>query len=55
MRDIESNCKGMIAVLELAKNHGAKVVFTSNSGIYGLSVDGSAINEVFGQQSDNTI
>ena len=45
MRDIESNCKGMIAVLELAKNHGAKVVFTSNSGIYGSSVDGSAINE----------
>jgi nucleoside-diphosphate-sugar epimerase len=45
MRDIESNCKGMIAVLELAKRHGAKVVFTSNSGIYGSSVDGSAINE----------
>jgi UDP-glucose 4-epimerase len=45
MRDIESNCKGMIAVLELAKRDGAKVVFTSNSGIYGSSDDGSAINE----------
>lgn len=45
MRDIESNCKGMIAVLELAKRHGSKVVFTSNSGIYGSSVDGSAIDE----------
>jgi len=45
MRDIESNCKGMMAVLELAKNHGAKVVFTSNSGIYGSTDDGSSINE----------
>jgi UDP-glucose 4-epimerase len=45
MRDIETNCKGMIAVLELAKNHGAKVVFTSNSGIYGSKDDGSAIDE----------
>lgn len=45
MRDIESNCKGMIAVLELAKSHNAKVVFTSNSGIYGSTADGSAINE----------
>jgi nucleoside-diphosphate-sugar epimerase len=33
--DIETNCKGMISVLELAKIHDAKVVFTSNSGIYG--------------------
>jgi UDP-glucose 4-epimerase len=45
MRDIESNCKGMMAVLEIAKRNGAKVVFTSNSGIYGSSDDGSAINE----------
>ncbi|MGN6350936.1 MAG: NAD-dependent epimerase/dehydratase family protein [Candidatus Nitrosocosmicus sp.] len=45
MRDIESNCKGMVAVLELARRHDAKVVFTSNSGIYGSSKDGSAINE----------
>ena len=45
MKDIESNCKGMIAVLELAKHHNAKVVFTSNSGIYGSSDDGKAINE----------
>jgi UDP-glucose 4-epimerase len=35
----------MIAVLEVAKRHGAKVVFTSNSGIYGSTMDGSAINE----------
>jgi len=34
-QDIEVNCKGMIAVLELARKHDAKVVFTSNSGIYG--------------------
>ena len=33
--DIETNCKGMIAVLEVARSHDAKVVFTSNSGIYG--------------------
>jgi UDP-glucose 4-epimerase len=45
MRDIETNCKGMIAVLELAKSHGAKVVFTSNSGIYGSATDGKAITE----------
>jgi len=32
-QDIETNCKGMIAVLELARKHNAKVVFTSNSGI----------------------
>ena len=45
MRDIETNCKGMIAVLELAKTHGAKVVFTSNSGIYGSAQEGASINE----------
>ncbi|TLY10228.1 MAG: NAD-dependent epimerase/dehydratase family protein [Thaumarchaeota archaeon] len=45
MRDIETNCKGMIAVLELAKYYGAKVVFTSNSGIYGSKGDGKAIDE----------
>lgn len=45
MTDIESNCKGMIAILELAKAHHAKVVFTSNSGIYGSAPDGASINE----------
>ena len=45
MRDIETNCKGMIAVLELARSHGAKVVFTSNSGIYGSATDGRPITE----------
>jgi UDP-glucuronate decarboxylase len=45
MHDIETNCKGMIAVLELAKSHNAKIVFTSNSGIYGSTEDGSPINE----------
>jgi nucleoside-diphosphate-sugar epimerase len=45
IQDIESNCKGMIAVLEVAKKHSAKVVFTSNSGIYGSTSDGSAITE----------
>lgn len=52
MRDIETNCKGMIAVLELARKHGAKVVFTSNSGIYGSapaekgspSIDENSVN-----------
>jgi UDP-glucose 4-epimerase len=34
-KDIEVNCKGMINVLESAKESGAKVVFTSNSGIAG--------------------
>lgn len=47
MRDIESNCKGMIAMLELARAHGAKIVFTSNSGIYGSAPDGTSINENF--------
>jgi len=45
MTNIETNCKGMIAVLELAKKHNAKVVFTSNSGIYGSTLDGSPIDE----------
>ncbi len=45
MTNIETNCKGMIAVLELAKKHNAKVVFTSNSGIYGSTSDGSPIDE----------
>jgi UDP-glucuronate decarboxylase len=48
MRDIETNCKGMIAVLELARKHGSKVVFTSNSGIYGSAPtngDASSIDE----------
>lgn len=36
--DIETNLKGILAVLELAKAHGSKVVFTSNSGIYGAGV-----------------
>ena len=45
MRDIETNCKGMIAVLELAKIHNTKVVFTSNSGIYCSTQDGSPMNE----------
>ena len=45
MRDIETNCKGMIAVLELAREHGAKVVFTSNSGIYGSAGNSESIDE----------
>ena len=39
LQDIETNCKGMISVLELAKKDNAKVVFTSNSGIYGSNDD----------------
>jgi len=45
IRDIETNCKGMIRVLELAKKNNAKVVFTSNSGIYGSAEEGKAIDE----------
>ena len=50
LRDIETNCKGMISVLELAKKDDAKVVFTSNSGIYGSkdntnSIEGNLIND----------
>lgn len=45
MRDIETNCKGMIAILELALKHNAKVVFTSNSGIYGSAIGNKSINE----------
>lgn len=36
--DIDTNLKGMLAVLNLAKAKNAKVVFTSNSGIYGSGV-----------------
>lgn len=43
-RDIEVNCKGMISVLDLAKKCKAKVVFTSNSGIYG---SGANVDETF--------
>jgi len=35
----------MIAVLEVAREHKSKVVFTSNSGIYGSTSDGSPITE----------
>ena len=45
LRDIETNCKGMISVLELAKKDDAKVVFTSNSGIYGSTSNGAPIDE----------
>ena len=45
LRDIETNCKGMISVLELAKKDDAKVVFTSNSGIYGSTNNGGPIDE----------
>jgi len=45
IRDIETNCKGMIRVLEIAKKNNAKVVFTSNSGIYGSAEEGKAIDE----------
>jgi UDP-glucose 4-epimerase len=34
-RDVEVNATGTLNVLELSRLHGSKVVFTSNSGIYG--------------------
>ena len=50
LRDIETNYKGMISVLELAKKDRAKVVFTSNSYIYrskdnSSSLDKNSIND----------
>ena len=46
--DIETNCKGMIAVLEAARKTSTKVVFTSNSGIYGAVKKGhDSINETY--------
>lgn len=42
--DIETNIKGMLAVLELARAKNAKIVFTSNSGIYG---SGAGIDETW--------
>ena len=45
-QDIETNCKGMISVLELAKKDNAKVVFTSNSGIYGYSLEYAIIRMI---------
>jgi UDP-glucose 4-epimerase len=34
-RDLEVNARGTLNILELARLYGAKMVFTSNSGIYG--------------------
>jgi UDP-glucose 4-epimerase len=45
LRDIETNCKGMISVLELAKKDEAKVVFTSNSDISASKDNSSSIDE----------
>jgi len=36
-RDVEVNVIGMVNVLELARKSGAKVIFSSNSGIYDAS------------------
>lgn len=36
---METICKGMVWVLELAKKNDAKIVFTSNYGIYGYSLE----------------
>ena len=36
-RDVEVNVNGMVNILELAKKTGAKVIFSSNSGIYDTS------------------
>lgn len=36
-RDVEVNINGMVNVLELARKTGAKVIFSSNSGIYDTS------------------
>ena len=44
--DIETICKGMISVLKLAKKDDAKVVFTSNSGIYGYSLEYAIIHMI---------
>jgi UDP-glucose 4-epimerase len=45
LRDIETNCKGLISVLELAKKDEAKVVFTSNSDISVSKDNSSSIDE----------
>ena len=45
LRDIETNCKGMISVLELAKKDDAKVVFSSNSDSYGWKDNSSSIDD----------
>jgi UDP-glucuronate decarboxylase len=45
-QDIETICKGMISVLKLAKKDDAKVVFTSNSGIYGYSLEYAIIDMI---------
>ncbi|MGB9167967.1 MAG: NAD-dependent epimerase/dehydratase family protein [Nitrososphaeraceae archaeon] len=45
LQDIETNCKGMISVLELAKKDNAKIVFTSNSGIYGSTNNWESVDE----------
>jgi UDP-glucose 4-epimerase len=36
-RDVEVNVNGMVNILELARKTGAKVIFSSNSGIYDTS------------------
>lgn len=45
--DIETICKGMIRMLELAKENDCKLVFTSNSGISGSLDSGDAITEEY--------
>jgi len=36
-RDVEVNVNGMVNALEIARRNGAKVIFSSNSGIYDTS------------------
>ncbi len=36
-RDVEVNINGMVNALEIARRNGAKVIFSSNSGIYDTS------------------
>jgi nucleoside-diphosphate-sugar epimerase len=45
--DIETICKGMIRMLELAKKNNCKLVFTSNSGIAGSMDLGDPITEKY--------
>jgi UDP-glucose 4-epimerase len=53
IQDIATNCKGMIAVLELARRKNAKVVFTSNSGIYGSLDEYGCIVDTINEEAPN--
>lgn len=46
-RDLDVNVKSTISILELARRNNAKVIYSSNSGIYGVGEGRLPIDETF--------